>query len=268
NLKMKRTYFFDAVLVSTTLPRLPSPDTSRVYNIRLYNEFEDIPDDRFLVDQFPKGSYLAEYEAVPCDLIGSLAYKGVHVGLSENVEQIAVGKFKLSSIIMRQLADPYFLVTQRNTVELFKDTDSMCFVEVIVKIASPEPNIDPMLVNFGTYDVCRPAEPEDISKRDFIITMGRPSKLRTSTNITDKRLMLHAGAPVQCTPAPTEDAEAKGGAAAGCGCYRPGMVAPNAEEEAREKEKAVLEKLIEELGLDKPKVPKPPPTFELSRRYN
>ncbi|KAH8247429.1 hypothetical protein KR038_004115 [Drosophila bunnanda] len=270
---MKKTYYFDAILVTSTLPDpefVPDgvrPDGGRMYSIRLFDDFEDLPVDRLFVEQFPEGPALARFTASPCELIGSLTTRGVCVGLSENEEQIASGNFMLGPTILRQLTDPTFSVTQSIMVELLQGKKSLCVVELIVKISSSDPDINQILVPFGTYDVCRPAE-RDISKRDIIFTLGRSGKCGTSTCITDERLMSHAAAPSPCPHAPAEDAEAKGGASAGCGCYRPGMEAPNAKEEAKKKEREALKKLIEELGLDQVKVPKPPKTFEQSRRWH
>ncbi|KAH8247149.1 hypothetical protein KR032_011128 [Drosophila birchii] len=269
---MKKTYFFDAILVSSTLPdpELDVPNFGgRVYNIRLYDDFEDIPADRLFVSEFPEGPALAQYTTSPCELIGSLATRGVHVSVSDNVDQIGAGTFMLSPRIMRQLTDPDFSVTQSNIVELFKGKASVCVIEVIVKISSSDPDINQMLVPLGKFDVCRPAERDGISKGDIIFTLGRSGKCSTNTCITDERMMSHAGAPNPCTHAPPEDAEAKGGAAAECGCYSPGMVATNAKDEAREKERTALKNLNQELGLDKVKVPKPPPSYEKAyRRYS
>ncbi|XP_020811787.1 uncharacterized protein LOC110186838 [Drosophila serrata] len=270
---MKKTYYFDAILVTSTLPGPEfisdslRADGGRMYSIRLFDDFEDLPADRLFVEHFPEGPAMAKFTTSPCELIGSLTTRGVCVGLSENEEQVAAGNFMLGPTILRQLTDPAFSVTQSVMVELFKGKNSICVVELIVKISSSDPDINQVLVPFGTYDVCRPSE-RDISKRDIIFTLGRSGKCGTSTCITDERLMSHAGAPSPCPHEATEDAEAKGGAAAGCGCYRPGMEAPNANEEAKKKERVALKKLIEELGLDQVKVPKPPRTFEKSRRWH
>ncbi|XP_017038183.1 uncharacterized protein [Drosophila kikkawai] len=270
---MKKNYFFDAILVSSTLPNADfmrdtmRADGGRIYSIRLFDDFEDLPIDRLFVEEFPPGPALARFTASPCELIGSLTTRGVCVGLTENNEQIAAGNFMLGPPILRQLTESAFSVTQNITVELFEGKNSKCVVELIVKISSSDPDINQILVPFGNYDVCRPAE-RDISKRDIIFTLGRSGKCGTSACITDERLMSHAGAPNPCPHAPTEGAEAKGGAASSCGCFVAGMEAPNAAEEAKEKERTALKQLIEELGLDKVKVPKPPRTFEKSRRWH
>ncbi|KAH8294139.1 hypothetical protein KR054_008751 [Drosophila jambulina] len=270
---MKKTYFFDAILVTSSLPEPEfaadtlRADGGRVYSIRLFDDFEDLPLDRLFVEQFPEGPALTRFTASPCELIGSLSTRGVCVGLTENEERIADGIFMLGPTILRQLTDPTFSVTQSVMVELVKGKKSICVVELIVKISSSDPDINQMLVPFGTYDVCRPMERE-ISKRDIIFTLGRSGKCGTSTCITDERLMSHAGAPNPCPHAPTEDAEARGGASARCGCYAPGLDAPNAKEEAKKKEREALKKLVEELGLDQVKVPEPPRAFKQSRRWH
>jgi len=118
--------------------------------------------------------------------------------------------------------------------------------------------------------VCRPVE-NTINKRDIIFTLGRSGKCPTNSCITDERLMSHAGAPFQCPHAASaneEDKDHRGGATSGCGCFLRGMQVPQDEKTEKKRERAALKKLIDELGLDQTKVPKPPSSHDKSRRWH
>lgn len=145
---MKKQYFFDAILVTSTMPA-PSIgnesmkfDGGRVYSIRLFDDFEELPVERMFVEQFPDGPMLARFTASPCELIGSLTTRGVCVGLSQQDELLAAGKFMLGPTILRQLTDPTFCVTQSVMVDLLKDGSKLCTVELIVKISATDPDVE------------------------------------------------------------------------------------------------------------------------------
>ncbi|XP_017092300.2 uncharacterized protein [Drosophila bipectinata] len=272
---MVQTYFFDAILVTSSLPlpRLTATSVTaggnHVYSIRVFNDFEELPMERLFVEEFPPYP-LVQFTASPCDLIGSLTTRGVCVGLKQNDEMLGMGNFKVGAGILRQLTEPSFLVTQSVMVDLVMDKKVVGVVELIIKLSSSDPDINHGLLPFGCYDVCRPVE-KSINKKDIIFTLGRSEKCATNTCITDERLMSHAGAPFQCphVQAKGKDTEGGGGGAGqSCGCYVAGMQLPKDVNTEKKREKATLRKLIDELNLDKIKVPTPPCSHQQSRQWH
>ncbi|XP_016938643.4 uncharacterized protein [Drosophila suzukii] len=272
---MAQSYVFDVILVNTSLP-IPRKSASfsvgggrPVYSVRLFEDFEELSMERVLVDQFPPEA-LGGFTASPCELIGALTSKGVSVTLKENDELIGSGSTMLDSPVLRQLTDPTFSVTEKLLVELTKGKNRVGEVELLLKISAASPDINHGLIPFGCYDVCRPVE-NTINKRDIIFTLGRSGKCPTNSCITDERLMSHAGAPFQCPHAASaneEDKDHRGGATSGCGCFLRGMQVPQDEKTEKKRERAALKKLIDELGLDQTKVPKPPSSHDKSRRWH
>ncbi|KAH8278797.1 hypothetical protein KR018_009748, partial [Drosophila ironensis] len=268
---MKQIYTFDAIVVSGSLPlpRASAIDNipGQIYSIRVFNDFEDIPMDRLGVQTFPPLP-LGQFNATPCELIGALTTKGVCVTLKESDQIVGTGTVQLGPSILRQLADSKFEVTQNVMVELMSGNTSVGKLELLIKLASSDPGVNHTLTDFGCYDVCRPAA-SAISKKDIIFTLGRSGKCATSTCITDERLMSHAGAPFQCPHAEaSKKADGASTATRGCGCFVGGMTVKKDEAVEKKREKAALNKLIDELGLDKVKPPKPPKSHELSRKWH
>ncbi|EDV53109.1 uncharacterized protein LOC6554222 [Drosophila erecta] len=273
---MTQYYVFDVILVNSTLP-VPRKSASfsaggrPIYSVRLFEDFEELSMERIFVDQFPADA-LGGFTTSPCELIGALTSKGVGVTLKENDELIGAGNAMLDSPVLRQLTDPTFSVTQNVVVKLTKGPkqDRVGEVELILKISSAPPDINHGLIPFGCYDVCKPVD-QSINKKDIIFTLGRSGKCATNSCITDERLMSHAGAPFQCPHAASQNQEGqdnKGGASSRCGCFLKGMQLPPDVSTEKKRENSALKKLIDELGLDRIKVPSPPDSHEKSHRWH
>ncbi|KAH8382285.1 hypothetical protein KR009_002679 [Drosophila setifemur] len=271
---MNQNYFFDVIMVTSSLP-IPRPTATSVsgggchiYSVRIFEDFEELPMERLFVEEFPQHP-LGQFTASPCDLIGSLTSKGICVTLKQNDELLGAGNAQLSPANLRQLTEPTFTVTESLLVELKEKKNSVGVVELIIKLGATDPNVHRGLVAFGCYDVCRPVD-QSINQRDLIFTLGRSEKCGTHSCITDERLMSHAGAPFQCPHASAKaqggDGEASG-ATGGCGCFVAGMQVPPDEQAEKKKEKAALKSLIDELGIDKVKAPTPPRSHMQSRNW-
>ncbi|XP_017008930.2 uncharacterized protein [Drosophila takahashii] len=274
---MSQSYVFDVILVNSSLP-VPRKSASfsvgsrPIYSVRLFEDFEELSMERMMVDQFPADA-LGGFTASPCELIGSLTSRGVGVTLKDNDELVGSGSAMLDSPILRQLTDPTFSVTEKLLVELTKGKSRVGEVELLLKISAAA-DINHGLIPFGCYDVCKPVD-NSINKRDIIFTLGRSGKCPTNSCITDERLMSHAGAPFQCPHAAGGDQEEgkdhRGGATMGCGCFLRGMQQQHLnqdEKTEKKRERTALKKLIDELGLDQVKVPKPPKSHDKSRRWH
>ncbi|XP_022211071.2 uncharacterized protein LOC111066636 [Drosophila obscura] len=255
----QQTYNFDAILVKS---KVCEPDTINdyTYSIRLFKNFEELPEDRMLVEDFSMDP-LGQFVASPCELIGILTSKGVCVTVSKSGDLLGAGSALLTPLLLRQLTDPTFLVTETIKLDLAKGGRVVESVEIIIKFSSLHPELDPGLVPLGCYDICRPVD-KSINYRDVIFTLGRSNKCPGTSCITDQRLMSHTGAPFQCVH------NDKSRDAGECGCSVAGGEIQPDPEVHREQERGMLKKLFKELGLDKIRIPAPPDNYEESRRWH
>ncbi|EDW39384.1 GL14070 [Drosophila persimilis] len=255
----QQTYNFDVLLVQSKLCE-PGTSSDYTYSIRLFQKFEELPEDRMFVEDFPMDP-LGQFVASPCELIGILTSKGVCVTVSKSGNLLGAGSALLTPLLLRQLTDPTFLVTETIHLDLSKDRKVIESVEIIIKFSSLQPELDPGLVPLGCYDVCRPVD-KSINYRDVIFTLGRSGKCPGTSCITDQRLMSHTGAPFQCVH---NDSSRDAGE---CGCTVAGIEIPPDPAVHREKEQGMLKDLFRELGLDKAQIPAPPCNYEESRRWH
>ncbi|KAH8417896.1 hypothetical protein KR222_007851, partial [Zaprionus bogoriensis] len=253
---MMQNYDYDVIMLRTTLRELENP-ADRTYSVRILTDFVDLPSDRLNVEAFPSNP-LGQLLASPCDLIGALSCKGIGLVVNDLGRSTGSGKAVLGPLLLGSLNDKSCDVSQYVTVELIKNKRPVGTVDLKVKFKSTDDNVDTRFYNVGCYDVCRPLEKGNPG--DMLFTLGRSERCAASTCITDERLMSQVGAPFSCVhTAPSSQPQQ-------CSCVLRGVNTPGAIDQAAERERRLLRRLLTDMGIDDEKVPKPPETHALSRR--
>lgn len=94
----------------------------------------------------------------------------------------------------------------------------------------------------------------------MMITLGRSRTCPTNTAITDERLMTHAGNPFSCTHRP----DVVGGE--DCACVLKGVKVPPELDKNPERERKLLKRLLNDLAVDRERVPEPPASYGMAER--
>ncbi|XP_034117582.1 uncharacterized protein LOC117576695 [Drosophila albomicans] len=257
---LKQNYTYDVILRKAQLPRPEDGDgdeVDRTFSVRVFNEFVDLTANRILTEHFPC-KFLGELVASPCDLIGSLSSKGICVTVYDNQEILGSGNAMLSNSLLRKLVNQTFKVNEVVSVDITKDKKTIGTLELNVKLASADPDLDTRLHHFGCYDICRPLD-KSVNPRDVVFTLGRSNRCAATTCITDERLMSGAGAPFNCM-------HEKGGPKEQCGCFIAGVKPPPALDQSKEREQKLLKKLLTDLDIDREHIPTPPSGHTQSRQ--
>ncbi|EDW84418.1 uncharacterized protein Dwil_GK13152 [Drosophila willistoni] len=254
-----QTYKFDVVIPKTNLPPPKEEDTSSeyVFSVRIFKDFVDLPFDRMWAEDFADAP-LGQILSTPCELIGSLTSKGVCVTLRNKQGLLGSGTTALTPLVLRQLTDPTFEVIQTIDMDIVHHGKNVDTIQMKLKFSAEHPDVDPE--NNCPYDVCRTVD-KSLHPKDVVFTLGRSCKCPTTSCITDQRLMSGINAPFKCVHSPNTPQ--------GWSCCLTGGEAPPPPppEQDKRSERNMLKELLEDLDLDRIRVPTPPPTHAAGKKW-